>query len=150
MTNQEIFELIDRFEQSSLTEMKLATEHFKLRLSRNGGNAGSRPAGTGQIDGQGQSVGGEAAALPEEREKEEGHFITAPMVGTCYAAPEPGQPPFVMPGDRVSAGQTVCLMEAMKMISEIPAPCDCIIETVLKADGELAAFGEALFGYRPC
>ena len=47
-------------------------------------------------------------------------------------------------------GQTVCLLEAMKMMSEIPAPCDCVIDEVLKTNGELAAFGEPLFQYRPC
>ena len=180
MTNQDIFELIDRFEASSLTEMKLSTEHFKIALSRESSNTGGCPAGLamaaaqGQCAGmqaavaQGQCVGGQAAvaqgqyagvqtaAVQEQYAGEravaaqEQYFITAPMVGACYAAPEPGQPPFVTPGARVSAGQTVCLMEAMKMISEIPAPCDCVIEEVLKADGEFAAFGEALYRYRPC
>ena len=51
-------------------------------------------------------------------------------------------------GDRVSKGQTVCLIEAMKMMSEVPAPCDCVIEEILKANGELVAFGEPLFHYR--
>ena len=74
----------------------------------------------------------------------------APLVGTFYAAPAPDQPPFVSVGDRVKKGQTVCLIEAMKMMSEIPAPCDCVIEAVLKADGELAAFGEALLRIKPC
>ena len=45
---------------------------------------------------------------------------------------------------------TVCLIEAMKMMSEVSAPCDCVIEEVVKANGELAAFGEPLFRYRPC
>ena len=53
-------------------------------------------------------------------------------------------------GDRVKKGQTVCLIEAMKMMSEVPAPCDCIIEAVLKDNGELAAFGEPLLRYKPC
>ena len=52
--------------------------------------------------------------------------------------------------DRVSKGQTVCLIEAMKMMSEVPAPCDCVIESVCKSNGELVAFGEPLFRYRPC
>ena len=55
-----------------------------------------------------------------------------------------------MPGDKVQKGQTVCLIEAMKTMIEVPAPQDCVIETVLKANGELAAFGEPLFRYRPC
>lgn len=53
-------------------------------------------------------------------------------------------------GARVKKGQTVCLLEAIKMMSEIPAPCDCVIDEVLKTNGELAAFGEPLFQYRPC
>ena len=52
--------------------------------------------------------------------------------------------------DRVKKGQPLCLIEAMKMMSEIPAPCDCVIEEVLKADGQLAAFDEPLFRYQPC
>ena len=72
----------------------------------------------------------------------------APLVGTYYAAPAPDQPPFVSVGDRVSKGQTVCLMEAMKMMSEVPAPCDCVIEEVCCANGDLVAFGDALFRYR--
>ena len=71
-------------------------------------------------------------------------------MGTFYAAPAPDQPPFVKVGDRVKKGQTVCLIEAMKMMSEVPAPCDCIIEAVLKDNGELAAFGEPLLRYKPC
>ena len=64
-----------------------------------------------------------AAAGPE------GDAITAPMVGTFYA---------------------VCLLEAMKMMSEIPAPCDCEITAVLKENGALVSFGEPLFRYKPC
>ena len=79
-----------------------------------------------------------------------GPSIDAPLVGTFYAAPSPDQAPFVLPGDRVSKGQTVCLIEAMKMMSEVPAPCDCVIETVCKSDGELVSFGEPLFRYKPC
>ena len=87
-----------------------------------------------------------AAAAPEP----EGQVITAPMVGTCYAAPGPDQPPFVQAGDRVSRGQTLCLMEAMKMMSEVTAPCDCVIREVLLKNGELAEFGQPLFRYQLC
>ena len=79
-----------------------------------------------------------------------GETINAPLVGTFYAASSPDSPPFAAVGDRVKKGQTVCLIEAMKMMSEVSAPCDCVIEEVVKANGELAAFGEALMRYRPC
>ena len=74
----------------------------------------------------------------------------APLVGTFYAAPAPEQPPFVSVGDKVAKGQTVCLLEAMKTMIEVPAPCDCVIAAILKANGDLAAFGEALMRYEPC
>ena len=89
------------------------------------------------------------AAAPAPREAD-GEAITAPLVGTFYAAPAPDQPPFVKVGDRVKKGQTVCLIEAMKMMSEVPAPCDCVIESVCKTNGELVAFGEPLLRYKPC
>ena len=139
MTNQEIFDLIDRFERSSISAMKLAIQDFSLELSRESAApaaAAAVPLQTGQAP-----AASPAQTLPE---------INAPLVGTFYAAPAPDQAPFVQAGDRVKKGETVCLIEAMKMMSEIPAPCDCVIEEVLKADGDLAAFGEPLFRYRPC
>ena len=131
MTNQEIFDLMDRFQRSSLRAMKLSCQDFSIELEQGAAAAPAPPA---------------AAPAPQA----EGPVISAPLVGTYYAAPAPEQPPFVAAGDRVKKGQTVCLIEAMKMMSEVPAPCDCVIEEVLKANGELAAFGEALFRYRPC
>ena len=140
MTNQEIFDLMDRFQRSSLRSMKLSCQEFSIELEQGASAAAAAapaaaPAPT-------------AAAAPAPQP--ESPVISAPLVGTYYAASAPDQPPFVNTGDRVKKGQTVCLIEAMKMMSEVPAPCDCVIEEVLKANGELAAFGEALFRYRPC
>lgn len=175
MTNQEIFELMDRFEGSSLAHMKLSMDGFKIELAKGGaagaalrtdtagsafpqaagggslqtaGDANQQAAGGAAASGMNQQAGGGTAASGDSTKN--GPFIVAPMVGTFYAASAPQQSPFVMPGDRVYKGQTVCMMEAMKMISEIPAPCDCIIEEILKADGDLAAFGDPLFRYQPC
>ena len=140
MTNQEIFDLMDRFQRSSLRAMKLSCQDFSIELEQ---GAAAAPAAAVPA-----AVPAPPAAAPAPQA--EGPVISAPLVGTYYAAPAPEQPPFVAAGDRVKKGQTVCLIEAMKMMSEVPAPCDCVIEEVLKADGELAAFGEALFRYRPC
>ena len=90
------------------------------------------------------------AAVSAAPREADGEAITAPLVGTFYAAPAPDQPPFVSVGDRVKKGQTVCLIEAMKMMSEIPAPCDCEITAVLKENGALVSFREPLFRYQPC
>ena len=143
MTNQEIFDLISRFENSSLHTMKLSTQDFSIELSRGGAPAPAPSAAP--------SAPAPRPAEGEPRSDQSGGpTVNAPLVGTYYAAPAPGQPPFVSVGDRVKKGQPLCLIEAMKMMSEIPAPCDCVIEEVLKADGQLAAFDEPLFRYRPC
>ena len=83
-----------------------------------------------------------------KRQEESGPVIRAPLVGTFYAAPAPNQPPLVKAGDPVRKGQTVCLIEAMKMMSEVTAPCDCVIEEVLATNGELLAFDAPIFRYR--
>ena len=142
MTNQEIFELMARFDASTATTLKLSTKDFSLELGK-GGPAAPIPAAT-PVPAPAAAVSPAAAPAPA------GKCITAPLVGTYYASAAPDQPPFVKAGDKVKKGQTVCLMEAMKMMSEVPAPCDCIIEAVLKDNGELAAFGEPLLRYKPC
>ena len=137
MTNQEIFDLIACFDRSGLTSLRLTRQDVTIEMAKGGAAVhAAAPAVSAPA----------AAAAPEP----EGQVITAPMVGTCYAAPAPDQPPFVQAGDRVSKGQTLCLMEAMKMMSEVTAPCDCVIREVLLKNGELAEFGQPLFRYQPC
>ncbi|MBD5147208.1 MAG: acetyl-CoA carboxylase biotin carboxyl carrier protein subunit [Oscillibacter sp.] len=140
MTNPELFALMDRFEQSGLRALKLSTPGFSLELDR----------GTGVPAASVPAPSAVPAPPAPTAEKEEAKTIDAPLVGTFYAGPSPDQPPFVTAGARVSKGQTVCLIEAMKMMSEVPAPCDCVIEEALKKDGQLAAFGDPLFRYTPC
>lgn len=137
MTNQEIYELISRFESSSISTMKLTKGDFSIELSR-------APAAAAAPVLQAAPT---SASAPEAKA---GPAIAAPLAGVFYAASEPGAKPYVSVGDRVRKGDTVCLMEAMKMISEIPAPCDCIITEILKQNAELAAYDEPLMRYRPC
>lgn len=141
MTNQEIYDLIARFDHSSLQTLRLSKQDFSIELSRSSAQspAPSAPAAV-------QSP----VPAPAAPAQEEYDAVTSPLVGAFYLAPAPDQPPYVQVGDRVKKGQTLCLIEAMKMMSEIPAPCDCIIQSVLKEDGELVAFGDALVRYLPC
>ena len=142
MTNQEIFDLIACFDRSTVQTLKLSKEDFTIELTR--GQSAPVP-----VVGATPAVPvPTAAAAPAEVPAPDQPAITAPLVGTYYAAPAPDQPPFVSVGDHVSKGQTVCLMEAMKMMSKVPAPCDCVIEEVCRASGDLVAFGDALFRYR--
>jgi acetyl-CoA carboxylase biotin carboxyl carrier protein len=135
MTNSEILELLDRFEHSSVLTMKVCVGGDTLELSRAGTAAPAVPAAAAGADVCAPAV-------------EEGPVICAPLVGTFYAASAPDQPPLVKSGDRVRKGQTVCLIEAMKMMSEVTAPCDCVIEEVLAKNGELLAFDAPIFRYR--
>lgn len=136
MTNQDIFEIMSRFERSGIRTMKLSKGDFSIELSKDMPCAQAVPDGI-------------PASSPALAAKET-PAITAPLAGVFYAASEPGSKPFVTVGDRVRKGDTVCLMEAMKMISEIPAPCDCIITEIIKENASLAAYGEALMRYQPC
>ena len=139
MNNQEIFDLMDRFAGSGLRRMKLTRESFSLELERGGAGVESAATAAPVV-----APALAAVSVPEEP------VVTAPLAGIFYAAPAPDQPPFVTAGTRVKQGETICLLEAMKIMSEVPAPCDCVIDAVLKENGELAAFGEPLFRYRPC
>jgi acetyl-CoA carboxylase biotin carboxyl carrier protein len=141
MNEQDIFRLIDRFEDSSLLTLKLSAQDFSLELSRAGEVRAAAPAPVSAEQVKKEVSSGTSQASPT---------INAPLVGAYYAAPAPDQPPFVQVGDRVEKGQTVCLIEAMKMMSEIPAPCACVIEEILKENGDLASFNEPLIRYRPC
>ena len=137
MTNQELKDFLACFEGSSLSKLKLSTQEFTIELERSFAAAPAAPA----------AVSVPAASAPKAPE---GETVTAPMVGTFYAAPSPDQPPFVQVGDRVKKGQPLCLLEAMKMMSEVTAPCDCEITATLKENGALVSFGDGLFSYKPC
>ena len=87
------------------------------------------------------------AAAPAAAAKAEGPpagALTSPMVGTAYLSPEPGAAPFVKAGDRVNKGQTVLIIEAMKVMNPIQAPVSGTVKDILISDGQPVEFGEAL------
>jgi acetyl-CoA carboxylase biotin carboxyl carrier protein len=83
--------------------------------------------------------------LETQEKEEEKFFITSPIVGTFYSAPLPDAPAFVKVGDHVKNGQTVCILEAMKLMNEIQAEFDCEIETVLVSNEQKVEYGQPLF-----
>ena len=147
MTNQEILELMARFDASSLTSFKLHSKDADLEMGK-GIPAALAAAPAPAAAPAAPAAPAPAPATPAAAPAPEGKCITAPVVGTFYMAPAPDQPPFVQVGDKVQKGQTVCLMEAMKMMSEVKAPCDCVIEAILQEDGALVSFGDSLIRYR--
>ena len=101
--------------------------------------AGANVAGAA-VSNAGAEAGAEASA----------ETIDSPIVGVFYQAPAPGEEPFVKEGDRVSKGDVVCVVEAMKVMNEIRASYDCRILKVLAADGGMVEFGSALFEVEKC
>ena len=138
MDLESIYALMERFERSTLTGLELEQNGTRLKLDR---TVTAAPAAA--------AVPVPSAAPAAQPPQESGaEYIKAPLVGTFYAASGPDSAPFVQAGDRVKKGQTVCILEAMKMMSEIPAPMDCVIEEVLMDYGSLAGFDAPLFRVR--
>lgn len=150
MDFKEICALMERFEASSIQHFELEQKDFRLALDK------ALPAVPavipapvpGAVIPAAPAPAAPAPAAPAPAPEAEGSFIKAPLVGTFYAASSPDAAPFAPVGTAVKKGQTVCILEAMKMMSEIPAPMDCVIEEVLMDNGSLAGFDAPLFRVR--
>ena len=144
MELQELYSLMERFAASGLTELEWQKKDERVALRR-ANPAAAVPAAPAVQVSAAPVPAAPAASAPQVREED---LVKAPLVGVFYAAPAPGEAPFAAPGTRVKKGETLCLIEAMKMMSEVPAPADCIVEEVLGRDGEAVGFGEPLFRIR--
>ncbi len=143
MDLESIYALMERFERSSLTGLELEQNGTRLKLDR---TVTAAPAAAAPIPAAPPVLSAPPADQAAQEDRAE--YIKAPLVGTFYAASGPDSAPFVKAGDQVRKGQTVCILEAMKMMSEIPAPMDCVIEEVLMDNGSLAGFDAPLFRVR--
>lgn len=92
---------------------------------------------------------GGAAAPKAEAPKSAGLEIKSPMVGTFYAAPEPGAKPYVSVGDRISKGQIVCIIEAMKIMNELESEFDGVVREIGVSDAHAVEYGQVLFRIDP-
>jgi len=125
---------MDRFAASGLTALEWEHEGERVALRR------EQSLSVAAVPASG-------AAAPAE-DGEPGETVAAPLVGVFYAAPAPEEPPYVTAGAQVKKGDILCLIEAMKMMSEVPAPADCVVEEVLARDGEAVGVGAPLFRIR--
>lgn len=140
MTQETLSRLLEAFAQGRIAHLEYAQGDSRLVLDA--------PAAPGNGPAAVPAAPVPAAAPAPAPAPEKGATIDAPLVGTFYTASSPDAQPFVQVGDRVKKGQTVCILEAMKMINEIPAPCDCVIEEVLVQNQALVGFGDPLFRVR--
>ncbi len=144
MNFKEIRELIKIFDKSGLSKLKLKKEDFEISLEKEQETQAPKQAPVPQ------SAPPIAATVEEpakelEAVKKKGEYITSPMVGTFYRAPSPDSPPFVKVGDVVSKGQTIGIIEAMKIFNEIEAEFDCKILEILVEDGQPVEYDMPLF-----
>ncbi|WP_420724484.1 acetyl-CoA carboxylase biotin carboxyl carrier protein [Hwanghaeella sp. LZ110] len=136
-----IEKLADLMADKGLTELVVEEDDTKLRLQR-GGGAPVYAAGPAPIPAAAPSAA--VAAPTAETAGNHPGAIKAPMVGTAYLSPQPGAANFVSVGAKVAAGDTVLIIEAMKVMNQIPAPKAGTVTQILVADGEPVEFGEAL------
>jgi acetyl-CoA carboxylase biotin carboxyl carrier protein len=143
--------LIDLVQDSGIAELEITEGEEKVRISRTGTTvqglvpaAGAAQLATVAVPVAAAPAATEAAAQ-EAQEKVEGHIVKSPMVGTFYRAPSPGAKPFVEVGDKVAAGATLCIIEAMKLLNEIEADSGGIIKEIYVENGQPVEYGEPLF-----
>ena len=117
------------------------------------GGAGSAPSPAGGASGGASAGGGSATEAPEEAAEEEAapgagadlHEVTSPMVGTFYRAPAPDAPAYVEVGDRVEEGQTLCILEAMKLMNELDSEVSGVVREICVENAEPVEYGDVLF-----
>lgn len=123
LTPEDVKEILRLVDGSRFDEFELETPRFSIRFSRKGETAAAAPAPA-------------ANGLLE---------VTSPMVGTFYRAPSPGADPFVQVGDTVKEGQTLCIIEAMKLLNEIESDVAGVVKEILVENGQAVEYGQPLF-----
>jgi len=137
-----IRELTELLDETGLTEIEIEQDGQRVRVARNVSAASAPPAPRAVAAPTPQPVA-ESVAAPIDPSKHPG-VVTSPMVGTAYAAPEPGAKPFIEIGTQVKAGDTLLVVEAMKTMNQIPAPRAGSVIQILFEDGQPVEFGEPL------
>jgi acetyl-CoA carboxylase biotin carboxyl carrier protein len=151
---EELKKLISLLEEKNLTQFELEVEGFKIKLSRTlPASASPAPAIIpavlpGSLPSQPINNAEAVATIPVPVEDKNIHYVTSPMVGTFYRAPSPTSPPFVDIGDTVKKGQTLCIVEAMKLMNEIESDVNGIVVDVLVENGKPVEFGQKLFAIK--
>jgi acetyl-CoA carboxylase biotin carboxyl carrier protein len=147
MDLREIKKLLEAFDKSTANILEYENEEFRIYLDKTGSAVQNSLQNTAV-----QAPQPETVTLPVSQKVEakvecevEGEIISSPMVGTFYQAPSPDSPPYVKVGDKVKKGQTLCIIEAMKIMNELEAEFDCEIVEILVEDGQPVEFDTPLF-----
>ena len=140
MDIRKVKKLIELLEESGIAEIEISEGEDSVRISRFGSNVAA-PVAVAMPP----AAAAPASPLAMAEAEEDGHVVPAPMVGTFYNAPSPGSAPFVQVGDRVSIGDALCIIEAMKMMNQIEAEVAGTIKSIRVQNGDPVEYGQILF-----
>jgi acetyl-CoA carboxylase biotin carboxyl carrier protein len=146
MDLRKLKKLIDLVQESGISELEVTEGEERVRIVKGGRPAPEMVAflpPTAAASAPAAAPAG-APAAAEAAPEIAGHVVKSPMVGTFYRSPSPGAKPFVEVGDTVKSGQTVCIIEAMKLLNEIEADKDGVIKAILVENGQPVEYGEPL------
>lgn len=147
MDLRKLKKLIDLVQESGISELEVTEGEEKVRIAKHYGTVAAAPQQYYAPPPQ-AALGAPAASsvnLDDEDELPEGHIVKSPMVGTFYRSPSPGADAFVQIGQTVKQGETICIIEAMKLLNEIEADASGVIKAILVENGEPVEFGEPLY-----
>jgi acetyl-CoA carboxylase biotin carboxyl carrier protein len=145
MDIRKVKKLIELLDESGIAEIEITEGEESVRISRYAqGVAAAAPLPAAPAITPAAPLAAATAPAVVEVE-DDGHAVTAPMVGSFYSAPSPGAPPFVQVGDRVDAGDTLCIVEAMKMMNQIETEVSGVIKSIRVQNGEPVEYGQILF-----
>ena len=150
MNEGKLRKLLELFRDSDLEEIEVQHSFWhgtRIRLTRSRAPSPVAPAAPMPIAPTAPTASTEPA--PTEKTDDGLHEVLSPMVGTFYRSPSPEADPFVSEGDRIESGQTVCIIEAMKIMNEIPADVQGEVVEILVGDGQPVEYNQALFKIRP-
>ena len=148
MDLRKLKKLIDLVQESGIAELEITEGEEKVKIVK--GGVVSMTAAAPVTLAAAPALVAEArpatiAALPEPAAVQEGHVVKAPMVGTFYRSPSPDAKPFVEVGQAVKEGDTICIIEAMKLMNEIEADASGVVKAILVENGQPVEYGQPLF-----
>ena len=153
MDIRKVKKLIELLDESGIAEIEITEGEESVRISRYAQAAAVAPAPAPAVV-PAAAPAAAAVATPAAAEAEaatpasaddDGYVVKAPMVGTFYSASSPGAAPYVQVGDRVNEGDTLCIIEAMKMMNQIEADISGVIKSIRVQNGEPVEYGQTLF-----
>lgn len=148
MNLKEIKDLIEIFNKSEITKLQIKQDTFEIKLDKNTTSIIAQSAQSVSapinIPASTLAIQAPAESTPTASSNSSGDFILSPMVGTFYHCPSPGAAPYVKVGDTIKKGQTIGIVEAMKIMNEIEAEYDCKVVGIEANDGQPVEFGSKL------